>query len=138
MLTVAIHTGDTNSFKLGIVMPDSCPYCSISREDAWFSNDHAKAMPHRQPVSRFHFVIASARHVQAFYDLDVQEQRAIWGIVGDIQKRLAAEMRLEGFHIGFEDCPSSEDHAVVHVIPGIAGEHLQLPAEIEWVYTEAS
>ena len=118
-------------------MPDSCPYCAITREDAWIANDDAIAIPHREPISRFHFVIAPTRHAQGFYDLDVQEQHAIWSIIGEIQKHLAGQMQLVGFDIGFQDGASPEEHTHVHVVPRIAGRRTDLPRGIEWVYSDA-
>ena len=114
-----------------------CAYCAISREDAWISNELAVAVPHPQPLVRFHSLIVPTRHVMAFYDLDVQEQHAIWAIIGEIQKKLAGEMPLLGVDIGFQDGTSEQDHAQVHVVPRTAGRTLQLPQDVEWVYSEA-
>ena len=100
------------------------------------SNELAVAVPHPQPLVRFHFVIAPTRHVTAFYDLDVQEQRAIWGIIGESQKRLAAEMDLLGIDIGFEDGESERDHARVHIVPRTRDAQVALPGGVEWVFSE--
>ena len=114
----------------------ACPYCAVAREDVWVANDQAFAIPHPQPIARFHMVIAPARHTAAFYDLDVQEQRAIWDIMREIQKRLKGEMDLAGVHVGFEDGQSEQDHSCVHLIPKPLDRVVDLPAEIEWVYIE--
>ena len=119
-------------------MPDSCPYCAVPREDAWISNEQAVAIPHRQPIAQFHFVVAPTRHAQTFYDLDVQEQRAVWTIVGEIQRHLATEMAVVGFELGFEDGATPDDHTHVHVLPRLAGRPIPLPRGIEWVYSEAT
>jgi|SRR5271157_2025839 len=100
------------------------------------SNELAVAVPYPQPLARFHFVIVPARHVTAFYDLDVQEQRAIWGIIGESQKRLAAELDLLGIDIGFQDGETEQDHALVHVVPRTRGARVELPRGVEWVFSE--
>jgi diadenosine tetraphosphate (Ap4A) HIT family hydrolase len=71
--------------------------------------------------------------VSAFYDLDVQEQQALWELVTEIRARVARSMRVDGFQIGFVDFPDSDAHAYVHVVPRIPGEDVVLPAGIEWV-----
>jgi diadenosine tetraphosphate (Ap4A) HIT family hydrolase len=118
------------------VATNICSYCSISSEDAWISNSLASAVPHPHPIARFHILIVPSRHVSAFYDLDVQEQHAIWEIIGEIQKKLAGEMELLGVDIGFEDGKSEQAHAHVHVVPRTAGQTVQLPHDVEWVYSE--
>ena len=68
-----------------------------------------------------------------FYELDVQEQGAIWVIIREIEKRLAETMQLAGVDIGFQDGQSAEEHAHVHVLPKIPGRRVELPPEAEWV-----
>lgn len=94
-------------------------------------------MPNPHPVARFHILIVPSRHVAAFYDLDVQEQHAIWEIIGEIQQKLSGEMKLLGVDIGFQDGHSEQDHAHVHVVPRTNGPAVLLPRDIEWVYSEA-
>ena len=105
----------------------------MAREDVWVANDQAFAIPHPQPIARFHMVIAPARHTAAFYDLDVQEQGAMWVIIREIQKRLAEVVELTGVDMGFEDGHSEEEHAHVHVVPRTPGKSVKLPPGIEWV-----
>lgn len=102
----------------------------------WMSNELAFAVPHPRPLAPFHFVIAPTRHVPAFYDLDVQEQRAIWGIIGESQRKLGAEMELVGIDIGFQDGQSEADHARVHVVPRQPGSKVELTPGVEWVFSE--
>ena len=114
----------------------ACPFCSIEPEDAWIVTEAAAAIPHPNPLTAWHIVIAPRRHVAAFYDLDVQEQRVVWDMVGKIRERIAASLKVDGFDIGFEDASpddESQAHAVVHVVPRIPGDVVQLPAGIDWV-----
>jgi diadenosine tetraphosphate (Ap4A) HIT family hydrolase len=114
----------------------ACPYCSLTLEDAWIVTEDAVAVPHTKPLAVCHIVIASRRHVSAFYDLDVQEQRMVWNMVGEIRNRIESYVKVEGFDLGFEDgSPGDENaaHAVVHVVPRTPGAHVRLPRGIEWV-----
>jgi diadenosine tetraphosphate (Ap4A) HIT family hydrolase len=75
--------------------------------------------------------------VTTFYDLDVQEQHTVWEIIGEIQKKLAGEIELMGIDIGFQDGQSEQDHAHVHVVPRIPGVAVELPRDVEWVFSAA-
>jgi diadenosine tetraphosphate (Ap4A) HIT family hydrolase len=79
-------------------------------------------------------VVAPRRHVLAFYDLDVQEQQVVWGLVGEIQRRIVSALKVDGFHVGFADGGDDNPiHAHVHVVPRSPGDRLQLPHGVEWV-----
>jgi diadenosine tetraphosphate (Ap4A) HIT family hydrolase len=98
--------------------------------------EDAVAVPHPNPLTNCHMVVAPRRHVVTFYDLDVQEQQVVWNLVGEIRKRIAAALKVDGFHIGFADgTPEDQLHAHIHVIPRSPGDRVQLPSGIEWVNT---
>ena len=93
-------------------------------------------MPHPTPLANCHIVVAPRRHVLAFYDLDVQEQRQVWALVGEIQTRIASALKVEGFHVGFADgTETNQMHAHIHVVPRSPGDSVELPTHIEWVNT---
>lgn len=113
-----------------------CRYCSITPEDAWILTEDAVALPHPSPLTACHIVLAPRRHVAQFYDLDVQEQQMLWHMVGEIRKRIASTLEVEGFDIGFEDGSLYDEnpaHACIHVVPRRPGARVNLPAGIEWV-----
>ena len=101
----------------------------MAPEDAWIGSELAIGLPHPRPFAPLHLVIAPTRHVAAFYDLDVQEQGAIWVLIGAIKDRLD----VLDVDIGFEDGRSEEDHALVHVLPRIPAQPVKLPPGIDWV-----
>jgi diadenosine tetraphosphate (Ap4A) HIT family hydrolase len=81
-------------------------------------------------------VVAPRRHVAAFYDLDVQEQRMIWEALALLRQRIASSIAVEGFDAGFVDAPLGADldfHASVHLVPRIPGQRTALPSDVEWV-----
>jgi diadenosine tetraphosphate (Ap4A) HIT family hydrolase len=79
-------------------------------------------------------VVAPRRHVLAFYDLDVQEQRLVWDLVGEIQTRISQALKVERFHVGFADGTEADQmHAHIHVIPCSPGDSVELPPDVEWV-----
>jgi ATP adenylyltransferase len=112
----------------------SCTYCDVTPEEAWIITDGAVAVPHPQPLTACHVVVAPRRHVLGFYELDVGEQRIIWNLVTEIQKRISAALKVEGFDVGFADGNAENPvHAHIHVVPRSPGESLSLPQGVEWV-----
>jgi diadenosine tetraphosphate (Ap4A) HIT family hydrolase len=112
----------------------ACPFCSVTPEEAWIVTPDAVAMPHPNPLTACHVVIAPRRHVLAFYDLDVQEQRMVWNLVADIRKRIEAALKVDGFDVGFADgTAENQAHAHVHVVPRSPGERLILMDGVDWV-----
>ena len=119
-----------------IIGLSTCPYCSVVPEDAWVSTDFVVAVPHPNPVTACHLVIAPCRHVPAFYDLDVQEQRMIWDALAQLRRRIAGTLDVESFDAGFVDASVNGDadfHTHVHLVPRIAGQRVALPRDAEWV-----
>src|SRR3954454_2785 len=114
----------------------SCEYCSVAPEEAWVCTEFVVAVPHPSPTGLGHLVVAPRRHVAAFYDLDVQEQRMIWDALARLRQRIAATLDVEGFDAGFVDAPTGESdfHTHIHLIPRIAGQKVELPVTAEWVY----
>jgi diadenosine tetraphosphate (Ap4A) HIT family hydrolase len=98
--------------------------------------DYVVAMPHPDPHASCHVVVAPRRHVATFYDLDVQEQRMLWDLVGEIRKRIALSLKVDGFDVGFSDASPEDEgaaHAHIHVLPRIPGEVIELPPGVQWV-----
>jgi len=94
------------------------------------------AIPHPEPVAPFHLTVAPRRHVSAFYDLDVHEQRMMWEALTELRGRIAASMTVDGFDAGFVDAPSGIEldfHAYVHLVPRVPGRQTELSRDAEWV-----
>lgn len=114
---------------------DTCPYCECAPEDTWIFTEDVVALPHPAPITAFHTIVAPRRHVGAFYDLDVGEQRHVWDVLNLVRKRIASSLPVASFDVGFQDAGAAdpESHAIVHLIPRVAGSRLALPANIDWV-----
>jgi diadenosine tetraphosphate (Ap4A) HIT family hydrolase len=84
-------------------------------------------------------VVAPRRHVVAFYDLDVGEQRYIWDVLSILRERISATLKVDGFDVGISDGAENDPdaHAVVHLVPRLAGAKVVLPADIEWVVLDS-
>jgi diadenosine tetraphosphate (Ap4A) HIT family hydrolase len=103
-------------------------------DEALVSTEIAMAVPHPAPLTPGHTLVVSRRHVNRFFELDVEEQQIIWQIVGAVQKAIPKTESMEGFNIGFADFPENGDgHAHIHVVPCRTGDQLMLPEGIDWV-----
>jgi diadenosine tetraphosphate (Ap4A) HIT family hydrolase len=114
----------------------TCAYCSVSPEDAWITTEFVVAQPRPGSSAACHVIVAPRRHVAAFYDLDVQEQRMIWHALAELRERITGSLQVEGFDAGFVDAPRGDDgsfHCYVHLIPRIAGESAIRPDGADWV-----
>src|SRR5260370_18029293 len=111
-------------------------YYSAPPEDAGVAREFVVAMRASLPLASCHLVVAPRRHVAAFYDLDVQEQRMIWNALDQLRRRISASLSVEGFDAGFVDAPAGDEldfHTHVHLVPRIAGHRVALPRDAEWV-----
>jgi diadenosine tetraphosphate (Ap4A) HIT family hydrolase len=109
----------------------------VVREDAWICTEFVVAVPHSSPIASCHLIVAPRRHVAAFYDLDVQEQHAIWDAIALLCRRIATSIEVEGFDAGFVDWSAGDQvdfHAYVHLVPRIRGQRVALPPGAEWAY----
>jgi len=95
-------------------------------------SDDAIAIPPAVPIARGHVTIVPRRHVQRFYGLDVQEQNAVWSLVGSVKAEIVRTLRISKFRVGFADDEPS-GHALVHIVPIGLGDSPHLPGGIEWV-----
>ena len=109
----------------------TCLFCSTSRDDAWASSEYGIAVPAAQPMTPGHVVVFPHRHVSAFYDLDVEEQRGLWDLVAEVHRHVMVALHVETAAIGFEDCVEGQGHTRIHVVPQWPG--VELPDGIEWV-----
>jgi diadenosine tetraphosphate (Ap4A) HIT family hydrolase len=112
----------------------TCSFCETSSEEAWILSDSVVALPHHEPVTAFHILVAPRRHVPLFYDLDVEEQRRVWDAVQSIQERIRAALDVKSFHVGFaEGEPGGDGHVYIHVLPRSPAV-TSLPPGVQWVY----
>lgn len=108
----------------------------MTPEDAWVCTEFVVALPHPSPLGPCHLIVAPRRHVAAFYDLDVQEQRMIWEAISHLCRRIAEFVATEGYDAGFVDSPVSREpnfHAYLHLVPRVPGQRAVLPSDAEWV-----
>lgn len=106
-------------------MQAECPFCDLPPEREWLETEAALAVPDLYPAAEGHTLVLPKRHVERFFELDPEEQRAVWELVADVHVRLHRAHRPDGFTIGINDGLAAGQtiaHAHVHVIPRHLGD----------------
>jgi diadenosine tetraphosphate (Ap4A) HIT family hydrolase len=118
---------------------ESCPFCAVEPARIAAQNEHAIALRDAYPVAPGHTLAVPRKHVSSIYELELEEQRALWDLVGEVRKQLLAEMQPDGFNIGFNDglaAGQTVPHAHVHLIPRRRGDVRDPRGGIRWVIAE--
>jgi len=89
------------------------------------SNDLAFTVEDAFPVSPGHALIVSRRHVESFFELNVDEITAIMALLHSAKARLDESDRPSGYNVGInigQDAGQTVTHVHVHLIPRHAGD----------------
>tara|TARA_B100000579_G_scaffold317979_1_gene267536 strand:+ start:192 stop:593 length:402 start_codon:yes stop_codon:yes gene_type:complete len=103
-----------------------CIFCKIKKEELLFENDLAYASTDSYPVSKFHSLIVTKRHVENYFELTTEEIQAcnelIFKIKGNILKK---DITVKGFNMGTNAgkvAGQSIMHCHIHLIPRREGD----------------
>ena len=113
-----------------------CPFCSIDPQRLISSSETAIAFWASYPVNNHHALVIPRRHVVSLFDLNDEEQTAVWRLARDIRNRLVGEFGIEAFNIGVNDgvlAGQTVLHAHLHVIPRVVGDSDDPRGGIRWV-----
>jgi diadenosine tetraphosphate (Ap4A) HIT family hydrolase len=95
----------------------SCPFCS---REACLENALSYARVDRFPVSPGHTLVIPKRHVETWFDMTPEEQKAAFRLVDQVKQYLDNEYTPDGYNIGIncgEAAGQSVAHAHIHIIP---------------------
>jgi len=118
-----------------------CPFCYIAPSRILLETEQAVAFLEAHPISKGHTLVAPRQHVSSIHHLSSEEQKALWGFVGDVRQRLQRDFRLGSFYIGFNDRPAAGKavtHAHIHIIPRRQGDVPDPRAGIRWAVAESA
>jgi diadenosine tetraphosphate (Ap4A) HIT family hydrolase/SOS-response transcriptional repressor LexA len=91
------------------------PFLSVPPSDHVASNPLAFAIRDPLPVAPGHTLIVPRRVVPSWFDATRDEQLAILDLLAEVERRLDAELRPDGYHVSFDAGPVPHLH--VHVVP---------------------
>src|SRR5579883_813246 len=103
----------------------SCPFCSLPGDAVTWSSELSVAVRDQYPVSPGHTLVVPRRHVETYFDATPSEQADLWQGVAEIKRALDAELRPDGYNVGFNvGRPAGQTvmHLHVHVIPRFQGD----------------
>jgi diadenosine tetraphosphate (Ap4A) HIT family hydrolase len=107
---------------------NECPFCTSATARVIDSNDLAFAIEDAFPVSPGHTLVVPRRHVDCFFELNVEEVAAIRALLHRAKARLDDRDRPTGYNIGINigrDAGQTVMHVHVHLIPRRAGDVAQ-------------
>jgi len=105
----------------------------------WVENDRAVALYDGYPLAEGHTLVVPRQHVASLFDLDIDDQLAVWQLVAEVRTALAARFHPDGFNIGLNDgqvAGQTVSHAHVHVIPRHAGDVPDPRGGVRWIIPE--
>ena len=70
----------------------SCPFCSLDSSREWIENEHAIAFADAYPVTDGHTLVIPRKHVGSIYELNAEEQAAVWSLIAEVRGRLLTGM----------------------------------------------
>ncbi len=102
----------------------ACAFCHPSTP-ILRAQDTALAFADAFPVSPGHTLVVPTRHVASLFELAPDEWDAVWRLVAEVRRDLAAAGGIDGFNIGVNDGAAAGQtvgHAHVHIIPRRMGD----------------
>jgi len=105
--------------------PVSSPFLLVPSSDWLASNDLAFAIRDRFPVSRGHTLVVPRRCVATYFEAHSAEKAALWALVDEVKAALDAELRPDGYNVGFNSGAAAGQtvfHLHIHVIPRFNGD----------------
>ena len=107
-------------------MPDgNSPFLAVPASEWLAANDSAFAIADRFPVSPGHALVITRRVVATWWEATAAERADILALVEEVKHRLDAELRPDGYNVGFNSGAAAGQtvgHLHIHVIPRYRGD----------------
>ena len=107
-------------------MPDGdSPFLAVPASECLAANDSAFAIADRFPVSPGHALVIPRRVIATWWEATAAERADILALVDQVKDRLDAELRPDGYNVGFNSgaaAGQTVEHLHIHVIPRYPGD----------------
>jgi diadenosine tetraphosphate (Ap4A) HIT family hydrolase len=110
---------------LGKLTGMTCPFCKLAAAQIVLENEVGIAVRDAFPVTEGHTLVIPKRHVASLFDLDANEQAALWQLAAEVRAMLIGEFHPAGFNVGVNDGEAAGQtvmHAHIHIIPRYTGD----------------
>jgi superfamily II DNA or RNA helicase/diadenosine tetraphosphate (Ap4A) HIT family hydrolase/HKD family nuclease len=111
---------------MGAEMPDGdSPFLVVPASEWLAANDSAFAIADRFPVSPGHAMVIPRRVVATWWEATAAERADLLALVDEVKDRLDAELRPDGYNVGFNSGAAAGQtvgHLHIHVIPRYRGD----------------
>ena len=100
-----------------------CELCTPA--DVVLENALAYVRHDNNSLSRGHVLVIPKRHVPSFFDMTIEEQSAVLGLLNEAQRLIQRNYSPDGYNIGINIGKAGGQtrmHVHVHVIPRYAGD----------------
>ena len=105
----------------------NCIFCK--EEYLLIKNEFAYAIFDKFPVTKFHALIISKRHVETFFELTPSEKISCFDLLGQVKEKLVQmDTTISGFNVGFnsgKDAGQTIMHCHIHLIPRREGDVIE-------------
>lgn len=103
-----------------------CIFCNLDQSRIEKENTYALSFKDLYPVTEGHTLFIPKRHVQSFFDLNINEKEAIFELLElEREKLIQQDNLITGFNIGINDGSDAGQtvmHCHVHLIPRRNGD----------------
>lgn len=103
----------------------TCPFCELDEDRLVWSSGLACAFRDAYPVSAGHTLVVTRRHIPSYFDANAFEKAELWQGVEAVKAALDAELKPDGYNVGFNAGASAGQtvqHLHIHVIPRFRGD----------------
>ena len=116
-----------------------CPFCDIELSRIVLDAPLGFCIRDGYPVSPLHSLIIPKRHVASFFDLTMNEERELLGLLQLAKHEIEREKHPDGFNIGINEGLAAGQtvmHLHIHLIPRYKGDQPDPRGGVRWIFPD--
>ena len=116
-----------------------CPFCALPQARIIDSSPYGLVIRDGYPISPGHTLIIPRRHIGSFFELELDEQTDLLGLLRRAKAAVENEFKPQGYNIGINDGPTAGQtipHLHIHLIPRYQGDRADPRGGVRWIIPE--
>ncbi len=116
-----------------------CPFCALPQARIIDSSPYGLVIRDGYPISPGHTLIIPKRHIGSFFELELDEQTDLLGLLRRAKAAVENEFKPQGYNIGINDGPTAGQtipHLHIHLIPRYHGDQADPRGGVRWIIPE--